>query len=65
MLLSGGSITSMDLADRLSRLPKEDQYPVATGVVSGELDAHDVRAILGLRLAIFAPEFVIYVLDNA
>lgn len=48
-LLENGQITSMDLADRLSRLPSEDQYPIAAAVVSGTLDARDVRAILPLR----------------
>jgi hypothetical protein len=48
-LLASGQITSMDLADRLSRLPSGDQYPVAAAVVSGTLDARDVRAILPLR----------------
>jgi hypothetical protein len=50
-LLASGRITSMDLADRLSRLPLADQFPVAARVVSGTLDAHDVRAILPLRKA--------------
>lgn len=48
-LLAGGRITSMDLADRISRFPIPDQPPIAVGVVSGKLDAQDVRAILGLR----------------
>jgi hypothetical protein len=51
-LLKSGQITSMDLADRLSRLPSADQYPIAAGVISGALDARDVRAILPLRKAI-------------
>jgi hypothetical protein len=51
-LLATGQITSMDLADRLSRLPAADQYTVATAVASGTLDARDVRAILALRKAI-------------
>jgi hypothetical protein len=51
-LLENGKITSMDLADRLSRLPSADQFPVAAGVVSGTLDARDVRAILPLRKAL-------------
>jgi hypothetical protein len=50
-LLASGRITSMDLADRLSRLPPTDQFPVAAGVVAGALDAADVRAILPLRKA--------------
>jgi len=50
-LLASGQITSMDLADRLSRLPSADQHPIATEVVSGSLDAHDVRAVLALRKA--------------
>jgi hypothetical protein len=49
--LESGQITSMDLADRLSRLPAADQYPIAAAVVSGTLDARDVRAILPLRKA--------------
>jgi hypothetical protein len=48
-LVANGQITSMDLADRLSRFPPADQYPVAAAVVSGSLDAYDVRAIIGLR----------------
>ena len=50
-LLVNGQITSMDLADRLSRLPSADQHPIAAAVVSGTLDAPDVRAILPLRKA--------------
>ena len=50
-LLENGQITSMDLADRLSRLPSADQYPIAAAVISGTLDARDVRAILPLRKA--------------
>jgi len=50
-LLVSGQITSMDLADRLSRLPPADQHPIAAAVVSGTLDAPDVRAILPLRKA--------------
>jgi len=48
-LLASGQITSMDLADRLSRFPSADQHPIAAAVVSGIVDAHDVRAILALR----------------
>jgi hypothetical protein len=48
-LVAAGKITGMDLADRLSRFPATDQYPIASGVVSGSLDAHDVRALLSLR----------------
>jgi len=48
-LIKSGQITGMDLADRLSRLPVADQYPVAASVVSGALDARDVRALLPLR----------------
>ena len=50
-LLASGQITSVDLADRLSRLPSADQYPIAAAVVSGNLDAPDVRALLALRKA--------------
>ena len=50
-LLASGQITSMDLADRLSRFPAGDQHAIATAVISGTLDARDVRAILALRKA--------------
>jgi hypothetical protein len=50
-LVKSGQITGMDLADRLSRLPRTDQLPVGAAVVSGALDAADVRAILALRKA--------------
>lgn len=48
-LVARGQITSMDLADRLSRFPAADQCPVARAVASGAMDAHDVRAVLALR----------------
>ncbi len=50
-LLESGQITGMDLADRLSRLPPVDQHAIAAAVVSGTLDARDVRAALALRKA--------------
>lgn len=50
-LLASGQITSVDLADRLSRLPSADQHPIGAAVVSGTLDARDVRALLALRKA--------------
>jgi hypothetical protein len=49
--LQNGQITSMDLADRLGRLPLADQRPVAEAVARGTLDARDVRAVLALRKA--------------
>ena len=48
-LAASGELTSVDLADRLSRLPREDQLPVAQRVLSGELTPADVRALLGVR----------------
>lgn len=48
-LMASGQITSMDLADRLSRFPSADQHAIAAAVASGTLDARDVRAILALR----------------
>jgi hypothetical protein len=50
-LVATRQITSMDLADRLSRFAAADQHAIAAGVVSGTLDACDVRAILALRKA--------------
>lgn len=48
-LVASGQLNSVDLADRLSRLPPEDQLPVARCVIASELNPADVRAVLGLR----------------
>jgi hypothetical protein len=48
-LAARGDLRSVDLMDRLSRLPPEDQMPVARGVLTHELNPADVRAILGIR----------------
>lgn len=44
-----GVIKSVDIADRISRLPREDQLLVAQAVVRGELSGDDVRAIVSFR----------------
>lgn len=44
-----GAIQSVDIADRISRLPAADQLPVAQRVARGELTGDDVRAIISLR----------------
>ena len=48
-LLAAGKIRSVDIADRISRLPGNDQLPVAEAVVRGELLSKDVRAVVSLR----------------
>lgn len=48
-LLAKGQITAVDVADRISRLPPNDQLPVAQAVAAGELNSADVRAIVSLR----------------
>jgi hypothetical protein len=50
--LSDGSIESVDIADRLSRLPVPDQLSVARAVAHGKLTSDDVRAIVSLRKAL-------------
>ena len=48
-LVAARKLDSVDLADRLSRLPLQDQLPVTERAISGELTPADVRAILGVR----------------
>lgn len=48
-LAASGRLTSVDLADRLSRFPPEDQLQIARAVLSGDLTPADVRALLGVR----------------
>lgn len=48
-LVARGKIQSVDIADRISRLPAEDQLPVAEAVVRDRLRSEDVRAIVSLR----------------
>ena len=48
-ILAAGKIRSVDVADRISRLPAHDQLPVAEAVVRGELLSKDVRAVVSLR----------------
>jgi len=48
-LILQGKLRSVDIAERLSRLPKPDQLPVAREVVAGNLLANDVRALVALR----------------
>ncbi len=48
-LIKEGKLSSVDIADRISRLPKQDQVFVAEKVASGELDSGDVRAVLAYR----------------
>jgi hypothetical protein len=48
-LASTDALRSVDLADRLSRLPPGDQLRVAKEALDGELSIADVRAILGAR----------------
>jgi hypothetical protein len=51
-LVADGIIQSVDIADRLSRLPVADQLPVANAVIHGNLTSNDVRAIVSLRKAL-------------
>jgi len=51
-LIADGIIHSVDIADRLSRLPVADQLPVARAVAQGNLTSDDVRAIVSLRKAL-------------
>lgn len=48
-LIKKGRIRSVEIADRISRLPTEDQLYVAEKVARGELNSSDVRAILAHR----------------
>ncbi len=48
-LIKTGDIKSIDIADRLSRLPFKDQYYVAKEAAKGHLTSHDMRAIVSLR----------------
>ena len=47
--LINGAIQSVDIADRISRLPTVDQFLVAQAVARGELNSDDVRAVISLR----------------
>jgi len=47
--LTGGAIQSVDIADRISRLPPADQFLVAQAVARGELNSDDVRAVISFR----------------
>jgi len=44
-----GKIQSVDIADRISRLPPADQFLVAQAVARGELNSDDVRAVISFR----------------
>ena len=44
-----GAIQSVDIADRISRLPPADQFLVAQAVARGELNSDDVRAVISFR----------------
>jgi hypothetical protein len=44
-----GAIQSVDIADRISRLPPADQFLVAQAVAHGKLNGDDVRAIVSFR----------------
>lgn len=48
-LVGKGVIQSVDIADRISRLPSPDQLPLARAVARGELTSDDVRAVVSLR----------------
>lgn len=48
-LIKEGALCSVDMADRISRLPAKDQLHVAENIVLGKLDSTDVRAILAYR----------------
>ena len=48
-LIAEGKLTSVDIADRISRLAKKDQAFVAKRVADGELDSGDVRAVIAHR----------------
>ncbi len=48
-LAASGELSSVDIADRLSRLPTDDQLMVARGILAGKLTPYDLRAILALR----------------
>lgn len=48
-LIRGGKITSVDIADRISRLPQDDQFFVAERVGARELNSDDVKAVLAHR----------------
>lgn len=48
-MISEGKIKSIDIADRLSKLPSSDQLYVAKEVVTGNLNSDDLRAIVSLR----------------
>ena len=47
--VTGGAIQSVDIADRISRLPPADQFLVAQAVARGELNSDDVRAVISFR----------------
>jgi len=48
-LIRKGRLSSVDIADRISRLPLKDQGFVAESVVAGKLNSGDVRSILAHR----------------
>lgn len=48
-LVYKGVIQSVDIADRISRLPMPDQLPVAQAVARGELGDDDVRTVVSLK----------------
>ncbi len=49
LLVAKGVIQRVDIADRISRLPPADQFPVAQAVARGDLTTDDVRAIITFR----------------
>ena len=51
-LIRKGRLSSVDIADRISRLPLKDQGFVAESVAAGKLDSGDVRSILAHRRVI-------------
>ena len=48
-LIRDGRLASVDMCDRISRLPKEDQGFVARLAALGQVDSTDVRAVLAQR----------------
>ena len=51
-MIKEGRIKSVDIADRLSRLPRTDQFFIAKEAVKRSLSSHDIRAIVSLRKAL-------------
>jgi hypothetical protein len=49
VLVQDGKIRSVEIADRLSRLPGTDQCFVASEIIKGTLHSKDLRAIVSLK----------------